>query len=276
MSCSLERPPARSATRSAAASRGRSSSCRSSSSPRRRSGPTVSVITVSGGCCVPPCGVWLESTSAVRVRIGRRPGRRRATRKPDDCSVCSAEPRSMLVTSGTVEVFGPFETVSVTTEPLPADAPAAGVWSITVFAGCVVSTKRRADLEARRLQRRASPGRSAGRRRSARRSAVGPFETLMRTVCPTGSFVPAGGSCAVTSPAGLLDGDLVHVRLQVQPRQRGDGVGRLLPDERRHARPSAARRDPDRHVAPLRLALACRRVLLVDEPRGRSSGSRGG
>jgi len=35
-----------------------------------------------------------------------------------------AEPRSWLVTSGTVDVVGPFDTVRLTTEPFTADDPA--------------------------------------------------------------------------------------------------------------------------------------------------------
>ena len=61
-------------------------------------------------------------------------------RKPDACNVCSAEPTSRLVTSGTVEVFGPFETVSLTVEPFPADPPPTGSWPITVFFGWLSST----------------------------------------------------------------------------------------------------------------------------------------
>ena len=61
-------------------------------------------------------------------------------RNPDAWSVCSAEPTSVLVTSGTVEVFGPLETVRLTVEPFPADWPELGLWPITVFAGWLSST----------------------------------------------------------------------------------------------------------------------------------------
>src|SRR5665647_186141 len=37
-------------------------------------------------------------------------------------------------------------------------------------------------------------------------TGVGPFDTLKCTTDPSGCFVPAGGSCAVTSPAGFVDG----------------------------------------------------------------------
>ena len=47
---------------------------------------------------------------------------------------------------------------------------------------------------------------SSGRLRTfATAIGCGPFETLIRTVCPTVIFVPSGGSCAVTSPDGLLE-----------------------------------------------------------------------
>ena len=41
---------------------------------------------------------------------------------------------------GTPVVCGPFETVSETTEPRPADSPPDGDWSMTVFAGSLLST----------------------------------------------------------------------------------------------------------------------------------------
>ncbi len=136
MSCSLERPPASSATRSRVTG---SSSCpRWSSCRAETSLPTTSVTTVLAGSCAPPAGVWLRTTpsefgSVTSCVIT-------CERKPDACSVCCAEPRSLEVTSGTVEVFGPFETVSDTTEPLPADSPDCGLWLITVFDGWVSST----------------------------------------------------------------------------------------------------------------------------------------
>src|SRR5580765_4399681 len=60
--------------------------------------------------------------------------------KPESCRDCSAEARSRLVTSGTVDVFGPFDTVTLTVAPFPADWPADGSWLITLFAGSFEST----------------------------------------------------------------------------------------------------------------------------------------
>src|SRR3954468_12268870 len=63
-------------------------------------------------------------------------------RKPEDCSVCWAEPRSVLVTSGTAAVFGPFDTGRDTAGPRPGVLPPLGLSSTTVFAGWLSSTTR--------------------------------------------------------------------------------------------------------------------------------------
>src|SRR5689334_9724719 len=123
---------------------------------------------------------------------------------PEARSVCSAVPRSVLETSGTVEVFGPFETVRDTTEPFPAEVPDCGLWSITVLAGWLLSTKRvltwkpaACSVElAWSIGMFSTFGTAMG---------CGPFDTLIRTGWPCVSFSPEGGDCAVTSPAGLDD-----------------------------------------------------------------------
>src|SRR5579862_1649837 len=124
---------------------------------------------------------------------------------PEACSVCSAVPRSRLETSGTVEVVGPFETVSETTEPFPAEVPDCGLWSITVFAGWSFGTYRVLTLKpaacsvelAWSIGSVSTFGTAIG---------CGPFETLMRTGWPCVSFSPGGGDWAVTWPVGSVDG----------------------------------------------------------------------
>src|SRR5215471_3624575 len=126
-------------------------------------------------------------------------------RKPDAWSVCSAAGRSRLETSGTIDVFGPFETVRLTTEPLPADVPADGLWSMTVFAGWLFETNcdctlKPAAWSCELAWSRATPityGTETG---------CGPFETLKCTSLPTVTFVPGFGSCASTRPAVWFDG----------------------------------------------------------------------
>src|SRR5579864_3758733 len=90
------------------------------------------------------------------------------------------------------------------TLPLPADWPGPGLWLMTVFAGWSFETKR--GLTWKPCACSVDVAWSSGRLRTfATAIGCGPFETLIRTLCPTGSFVPCGGSCAVTTPAGLLE-----------------------------------------------------------------------
>ena len=58
------------------------------------------------------------------------------------------------MTSGTVDIFGPFETLSVIVEPCWC-AAAGGLWSTTMPFGSVESTSRRATAKPGALQRRA-------------------------------------------------------------------------------------------------------------------------
>src|SRR6476646_10866167 len=126
-------------------------------------------------------------------------------RKPEDCSVCSAEPRSVLVTSGTAAVFGPLETVSETADPRPAVLPPLGLWSMTVLAGSLLSTTRTETVKpaawssevAWSIGSPITDGTEIG---------CGPFETFTSTTLPTVSFTPGFGACARTSPTGFCDG----------------------------------------------------------------------
>ena len=53
-------------------------------------------------------------------------------RKPAASSVVCAIATSCVVTSGTADVDGPFETVTVTVEPLELSEPPLGVWPVTI------------------------------------------------------------------------------------------------------------------------------------------------
>src|SRR6266446_9996935 len=75
---------------------------------------------------------------------------------------------------------------------------------MTVFAGWSFGTKR--GLTWKPCAWRVEVAWSIGRLSTfATAIGCGPFETLIRTDCPTGIFVPSGGSWAVTSPVGLLE-----------------------------------------------------------------------
>ncbi len=104
-SCSLERPPASTATRT----RELTGSSSSWSSPRR-SDPTNSVTTVFGFSWVPPTGSC-EMTMPSTARIGGvlEDDLACGNRRCRGSSARSHSPAS--VTSGTAEVDGPFDTV---------------------------------------------------------------------------------------------------------------------------------------------------------------------
>ena len=78
--------------------------------------PTVIATVVCGLAWVPPAGVWLRtipSCAGSLVSVFAI-----VTLKPESCSIETAVARSRAVTSGTAEVFGPFDTLSVIVEPL--------------------------------------------------------------------------------------------------------------------------------------------------------------
>ena len=84
-------------------------------------------------------GFWLST-------IPSRPGsvtfwRVTVTLKPALSSVERAESSSWLVTSGTVDCFGPFETLSWIVEP--GDALPLGLWSTTIPFAWSLSTSLR-------------------------------------------------------------------------------------------------------------------------------------
>src|SRR6185312_12183594 len=71
--------------------------------------PTAIVTVEPGGAFVPPAGScvctmpsWLESVTGCETML---------TLKPEAFSCATASPCAMLVTSGTVDVVGPFETL---------------------------------------------------------------------------------------------------------------------------------------------------------------------
>ena len=69
----------------------------------------------------------LRDDDAVEASGRRCPRARRAYRKPASSSVVCAIATSWVVTSGTADVDGPFETESVTVEPFEPSEPPLGV-----------------------------------------------------------------------------------------------------------------------------------------------------
>src|SRR5262249_61365816 len=116
------------------------------------------------------------------------------TLKPALLSVSLADVSSSLVTSGTVDSFGPFETLSVIVE-LGAAVP-VGCWSMTVSFGWLLSTFLRATAKpafcsvalAWSNRRPTTYGTPTG---------FGPLDTLICTLEPLSTIVPACGNCPV-------------------------------------------------------------------------------
>ena len=85
------------------------------------------------------------------------------------------------MTSGMGVVFGPLDTVSVTVEPLPADVPADGFWSMTVFAGWFESTKLVLTWNPRACSSELAWS-IGSLMTEATETGCGPFDTLIRTL----------------------------------------------------------------------------------------------
>ena len=103
--------------------------------------PTVSVTTDFGSACVLPAGSWDMTSpssdwSSVSCRVT-------ATLNPAARSVARASATVWSDTSGTVTVFGPCETDSVTDDPFDAVELPGGLWSTTSPAGRSLSTSTR-------------------------------------------------------------------------------------------------------------------------------------
>src|SRR5205085_2773759 len=95
--------------------------------------PTTIVTVEPCGACVFPSGFCVSTMPSCEGSIVCCVSTR--TLKPDACSSLCAVFWSWLVTSGTVEVFGPLDTLSVMVVPAGSDAPALGVGAMTVAFG---------------------------------------------------------------------------------------------------------------------------------------------
>src|SRR5262249_52459909 len=92
--------------------------------------PTTIVTTVPGGACVPPGGSCESTIPSCDWSVTGCVTM--CTLNPEAVSCCCADAWSWLVTSGTADVFGPFETLSVIVEPGLTEVPGPGDWSTTV------------------------------------------------------------------------------------------------------------------------------------------------
>src|SRR5207244_5786993 len=143
--------------------------------------PTVIVTVDFFGASVPPVGSWVSTTPS-------EPGSvvscdTICTLKPDALSVETASAWATLVTSGTREVFGPFETLTVTVVPFGRKLPAIGSWSTTVSAGWSFSTSFRATAKPWACSRELAVAKLSPITEGTA-TGCGPFETLMRTTLP--------------------------------------------------------------------------------------------
>jgi hypothetical protein len=123
---------------------------------------------------------------------------------PDACSCATASACVRLVTSGTVEVVGPFDTLSVIFVPGAWNVSAAGLWSTTVPFGSFESTSALATAKPRasRVEFAVS---NVWPTTFGTPTGCGPFETLSVTVEPSSTDAPAFGVCETTSPSGWLE-----------------------------------------------------------------------
>ena len=92
--------------------------------------PTNSVMSALGLACVPPTGSW-ETTIPSNVGSSVSSNTTRV-RKPAASSVVWAIAKSCVVTSGTADVDGPLETVTVTVDPFEPSEPPDGVCEMTI------------------------------------------------------------------------------------------------------------------------------------------------
>ena len=126
-------------------------------------------------------------------------------RNPAACSVVCAVPMSCVVTSGTADVDGPFETETVTVDPREPSDPPLGVWRVTMPAAWSESSSMRDTTKPARCSSEAAWswegltfGTFTGR---------GPFDTLTRTCVPSTTTVPA----PATAPSRCLPPDRVDL-----------------------------------------------------------------
>ena len=152
----------------------------------------------------------------------------------------------MLVTSGTVEVFGPFETVSADGRALPGRRAADRALPDHRVRRLVVVDERRADVEpsAWSSELAWSIGSPTTRGHGDRLRPLRDVDP--DRACPRWPSCSAGGSWASTVPAASAEGTCRSRGFKPELRERRDRVGRALADEIGHHGLRQPGRDPDR------------------------------
>ena len=175
--------------------------------------PTVIVTVVPGFAVSPGPGVWVRTTPSWDGSVVSMTST--STLKPELRSVAIASARLKLVTSGTADSFGPFDTKTVIVAPFEASVFAGGsIWTTTPF-GSFDSTSRRATAKPAPWSVPAAC--SYGTPTTGGTAmGFGPCETLIRTVSPLTSRVPAFGNWPVTVPDSLSE--LIRCTLAFSPR----------------------------------------------------------
>ena len=189
MSCSLERPPMITATRTRAIG----------------SELTNGDVDRAAGRGVAAAGRVLVLDDVVLVRVATGDVLH-VTLKPFAFRSSIATCLSWPTSSGTVAVLGPLETVIVTVEPFAAWVPPSGLWSETMPSGRRVGRRARG-------RRPAKPAASSVAFASASdipttfgtSTCLAPLETSRTISVPSTTSLPAGGSWATTWPAGFCE-----------------------------------------------------------------------
>ena len=276
MSCSLERPPASTATRRRGLTgRWRRPRPSRSWSSRRRPVATyrhTSIATVeSGSACVKPSGLCeatspsSDSSSVSEVVT--------VTLNPAARSVCRAAARSRPVTSGTSTVVGPFDTDSVTVDRLRGGGVARRILRDHGPLRLVARRRRVArDCELRRLELRG--GRLVqepdDRRHADGLRALGDVDAHLgaRHERRARLRAPAPSRC----PPAATGVDLHRVDLETGSRDLRDRVGLRLAVDARHPHLALARsRRARSRGCPWRVASRARAAASKTYPSATSS-----
>ena len=223
-SCSLDRPPASSATRRrpiirawwrwSSASSSASAAAAATCTRSRGTGRPTSVTVEPGFACWPLVGILAED-DLVLVRVADR----RVRELHEETLALQRRGGGADVERpsrpGTATACGPFETVRPMVEPCGGAVPRAGRLADDLVLRQVGLDERRVDLEAGGVQRRRSPAPIDSPTTFGTATGVGPFDDVdphLRR--PARSASPAGGSDAVTVSAVAPRGDRVHVRVR--------------------------------------------------------------
>src|SRR5262245_45181960 len=150
------------------------------------------------------------------------------TLNPDSSSVVCAVALSRLITSGTVDVAGPFETCRTTAACSAVSWLPAGDWSTTSPEGRSESTSCRRTAKPAVLSC-ADAWSYWSPTTEGRNTCLGPLDLLMRTFEPSTTTVPAFGSWATIVSAGWSEGTLCTFATRFAPASAATASVAVLP-----------------------------------------------